>query len=624
VLEPFCLRPRGRRSQTLLLRESPVAREHITDYLLGKSYLDSVRRHCAACLEQEGEAASNTIRALAGLGGSGARHECSNVERDFWRMHWTELDCVEMPQPHFIDLTVRSKSRHGSKVIKFPVILPCDWLHFLGKNPTVFDNVLGADDNAITEYWMYERTRPVDQRHPFLNAVDHDGASPASGIPYALHGDDVRVYQNENVLVLSIRSVTAHKYPRHSHLLYAVLPLSLCIEGVTLWELYESFVKFANDAYHGSFSETDLDGDFWEQGSWRQRMAGSKLCERYDAQGNVIGFYRLCFAQGEGDWKWVKETFHYQGYQHNNCCQFCMASKVDPDRFYTDVSDTAAWRRLRIWHDTYMRDIPDNKRSPLIYLIGFHLYRIWVDSMHCLDIKGVASYIHGNIILDICEQQHFGSDSRANRLARCHADYKEFNHTHGISDTAELFTAETLNVSDTSGVYLSGKGAQVRRMSAWSLDISKRLSAGSGHDVMRIACAWGLHEYNTLIATSPPFLDAATIQRLVFAVRVCLTCYYVLRREASAAGLFRRWRPKPKQHQWLHLVEDFVVSTRRNPRSAWCYGNEDFVGFVRRIMAKCPRLNIAVRTTHKMVLLWALFCAMVRDNRVDGPLAGLS
>ena len=139
------------------------------------------------------------------------------------------------------------------------------------------------------------------------------------------------------------------------------------------------------------------------------------------------------------------------------------------------------------------------------------------------------------------------------------------------------------------GICLSGKAAATRKLSSFCLHLAERFNDGSAHDRERLGAAWGLHEYNTLVATCGDFLDDLEVERIIHSVHTCLACFYWLRVEAVGLGFLRRWKPKPKNHQWVHLVEDFVAPTKRNPRGAWCYCDEDFVGRMKVLMVKSHR-----------------------------------
>jgi len=68
------------------------------------------------------------------------------------------------------------------------------------------------------------------------------------------------------------------------------------------------------------------------------------------------GFWPNGFVlvQAEGDWKYVRETFHFTGYNNDSCCQYCMASKTQTELFYTRCDEAAPWRNHLISHQRYL------------------------------------------------------------------------------------------------------------------------------------------------------------------------------------------------------------------------------------------------------------------------------
>ena len=81
----------------------------------------------------------------------------------------------------------------------------------------------------------------------------------------------------------------------------------------------------------------------------------------------------------------------------------------------------AGWRQREISHNAYMMKARGTV-SPLVKIIGYNLYRVWVDSMHC---KGNTAYITANVIYDVALQGHFGTDQMRTRLARIHKEYNK-------------------------------------------------------------------------------------------------------------------------------------------------------------------------------------------------------
>lgn len=78
--------------------------------------------------------------------------------------------------------------------------------------------------------------------------------------------------------------------------------------------------------------------------------------------------------------------------------------------------------------------------------------------------------------------------------------------------------------------------------------------------------------------------------------------YLALRVEAVTHGHTACWRPKPKLHMAIHLMDDFVLPLQLNPRDFWCYMSQDFVGKVKKLAKMCHR-NSIVRSLCKRYLL---------------------
>ena len=69
----------------------------------------------------------------------------------------------------------------------------------------------------------------------------------------------------------------------------------------------------------------------------------------------------------------------------------------------------------------------------------------------------------------------------------------------------------------------------------------------------------------------------------------------------------RMWNDVPKQHFCLHLAEQ---AAQQNPRFCWTYPDEDFMGYVKRIMESCLSGTRAHRAVTKLLEKWAFGVAM--------------
>jgi hypothetical protein len=141
---------------------------------------------------------------------------------------------------------------------------------------------------------------------------------------------------------------------------------------------------------------------------------------------------------------------------------------------------------------------------------------------------------------------------------------------------------------------LSGKAADARMAARFVYELAMECDDGTLHARHRIACCWGLMQYYAIIMKAGRWMSDLEIQQCEEAVYTCLVNYYALRSIMIGLGHLAMYRPKPKAHMWLHLIDDFIKPTRLNPRNFWCYGGEDFVGRVKRIAAACHRTSVVV------------------------------
>ena len=224
-------------------------------------------------------------------------------------------------------------------------------------------------------------------------------------------------------------------------------------------------------------------------------------------------------------------------------------------------------------------------------------------------------FVNGNVIMECCEFYCPGRNVSI-RLSRLYVEYIDWCKQNGVEDLLDKFTEGFLHVLGTDGFHTGGHAAENRKGARFSLHLATKHNDGSPHGEARYACAWGLATYYNIIERGAMYLTDAEKADLQYATVTCLSAYYWLRAEAVTFKRYRAWRPKPKQHQWVHLVEDFIIPTGLNPRWSWCYGDEDFIGRCKKMLVKCHRKVLAIRFTGHYMLLVALSIGDMRDGRM--------
>ncbi len=208
----------------ILLREAPVARHHIDSYLRGKTSLVELQKACQASLEQHPHDSPTTIKILAKLGNYGEQPE--HLERDFWKLLWSDLETYDVPDPVNITITCKrgGRSKHpGAVERELPIILPTDWLHSMVQNQNILEKVLAGTPEQLEEFWDTESQRTLGGKHP---VCELPLSSWRKYYPVALHGDDVQAFHKEKILVLSLHGVFVRDNPQEQHMLLCVIPYS--------------------------------------------------------------------------------------------------------------------------------------------------------------------------------------------------------------------------------------------------------------------------------------------------------------------------------------------------------------------------------------------------------------
>ena len=168
-------------------------------------------------------------------------------------------------------------------------------------------------------------------------------------IPFGMHGDDAGVAGKQQVLGISWGSVCQSLSTMDSRICFTAIRTGDCVRHDTIKNLYRVFTWSVNAMSNGFWPYADHDGKLFSKTyePWRFRMAGKALAE---------GF-RGAWTELRGDWKYLVETLHLQGYYGNadRICHLCNVRKIFGEHRYTDflapqASDEHMFRTRSGWH----------------------------------------------------------------------------------------------------------------------------------------------------------------------------------------------------------------------------------------------------------------------------------
>ena len=136
------------------------------------------------------------------------------------------------------------------------------------------------------------------------------------------------------------------------------------------------------------------------------------------------------------------------------------------------------------------------------------------------------------------------------------------------------------------------KAAPCEKVIFWLVDLTSYDSA-TPHERIRHMTVWGLADFFKSMHEYGRFLNSEEIARMSRAGTLFLSGYQHLSTEAHNAGV-PRWDIVPKFPYFAHLIDE-LHDRGMNPRCFWCFGDEDFVGRVARIVFRTHRLTCMMR-----------------------------
>ena len=543
----------------------------------------------------------DSIAALAGIGSNGKhKHNC---ERDFQRLQVADHELAIVPDPHYMDLVVRRKDKLGLELRRHPILLPHDWFgccHLAG--PRVFSELMVGEQATLDRFWELHEARP--QAWQGMGRQDN-----GHSVPYAIYGDDAGVFEKSKVLFLMMHACLCDKETLQRSFLLTAVPYSSVADGITLEEIYSEITWSLQACERGVHPHLDASGQ--RLTGWRAELSGKRLA----------GKWNLTFGWFEGDWKYTKETFHLQSYAHEQCCHLCRCTKHG--RFsYIDHRITAPWRTGgRVSHTEYVFRVDEaGYRVPFLDVPGFSHTLIAVDDMHAND-QGFCLRATGSIVVWLVRTGVFGHDVVNIKLQRVYHRYLRWCKRTGQKTHCVQFTSDNLHLKGKF-VVLTSKAADARHFANFCYDTFIELQGRLQHLPdwgLVLSCSWSLRTYYEVEYSSGTFMDDEQVNRMIEAVRTMTTSLVALHVLSDDKRL---WKPKPKDHQLIHLVEDWTANTRCNPRLSANYKNENFMKLMKRMSKSCDSRCMTFRLVEHFLLNAALVWAALAAGREVPDLNG--
>ena len=546
------------------------------------------------------------VEELARIGSNHNRER--NLHRWANRQAWRALlpDIYEFTLPLTTDGIHEHEGHHAC-------LLPHETFASLFGFPELFRELLLGGEGALRSFW--EGSRAAGDRWYTHHPVEAVHSNPEHCVPFGIFGDDAGLYLNQKVLVLLWGSVAVQSLTLDQRILFCAITYKNLVPGKSIQMLYKimrwSFAQLAL----GTWPSCDHEG---------RPFSASHHPRRYAmADQPLAGEYIGVFSELRGDWKWQVEALALQNwYATLFACHLCRAHRRIRRHWWTQFRRTAHIRRTRTTHAAF-RDqassIPPDLASPLIHIVGFCIWRAWVDAMHCLD-HGIYQIVAACCLYELVRQGIWAGRNLEERYYAAHAEYRAWC-TENKHPAAPRFEYKKLVPERECPVFTqqTAKAAMMKHIMAWLYSVLSRTGVSAGpHNEMRFSLFHHWQCFEQVCARNGRFLPPAEIELVAAHVEKALLAQHALKAEANSQDNLT-WHLLPNNHMMTHLAFDFVVRSAVNPRRITNYSDEDFVGRIKRIARACHGASAGLRIMHRYIILvatrWYARLAVIRGVR---------
>ena len=551
-----------------------------------------VQAHAAVALSDG--AVKSSVKTLASLGASGKFQ--ANIERG---LH-----------------------RHAKRTLGIRFDLYYAWIPVLGDNGLVvevlhpfllpheaFSMVYDFDANKFRaamgvrlcdQYWRQMAATGDDWyiAHPLRARIE---SARELAIPLRIFGDDAPVGKNRGVRLFHTLSATSREPTINSRVPFTIIQEEKCVIGLTDAACMQVLQWSLLAAASGVHPPLDHLGKPWPKHSFRARTAGKP----------IAGEYFWALAQVTGDMKFIHETFGFENFYGSSeeICHCCGATKSG-ELNYANVAEGAPCFEHRRCNDEYMASTPA-VRCPLTAIPGFHIQMVMFETVHVGPL-GVCKWACAGVLVQLARAGVWGMPDRgpwAGRLTiqlrQAYFNFKLFCKRRAISTRQTCFPPLRLSLKTLHDwAELKTKAMSCIHVVMWLAEATSRIAVSSGahDDQIRCCMMWGFAQFFYILMNEGMILDDGALERLRKARNAMLKGYHKLSTQCAYANE-ALYPIRPKFHALDHIERE-TQRTRLNPAYDWAFADEDQMGIMTRIIAKCHGSTHTQRALERWLVGW--------------------
>jgi hypothetical protein len=275
---------------------------------------------------------------------------------------------------------------------------------------------------------------------------------------------------------------------------------------------------------------------------------------------------------------------------------------------YLNVADDAPWTATTVETDHFIHNqqVLTGKLPAMCYLDGWFAESLLWDVMHNL-FQGCAPDFCGSSLAILVEMQYFGFRlSKRAALRRATKLFRRYCTKHQVQCQTPVWDETLLSkLASTAFPIMTVKAHIIKVVCMWLAVELRTASFFGGEEVVRAAlCSYHLASWLHITSIAGWILTEAQASQAHYHGRMYIKTYKVLAMRAAAVRIMR-WPVRPKLHCLDHTFRD-SLKNHRNPMFWTCFNDEDFMGRIKKLAAKCHGGRRAERVLQRynVMLAW--------------------
>ena len=462
-------------------------------------------------------------------------------------------------------------------VIPHPFMVPHAFFSSLhSAKPEFWKRSVRGPVGAAARYWASIAGNDFVEKHPFLNGVDKSRL-----IALGMHGDSGKFSKQDGLFVFTWNSLLGSGTTKTTKFLMTAIKKSLVTPAT-----FEAIAQILSWSFNVLLGGLEPATD--EKGGSTNNDGTEFLADGWKA----------VLTQIRGDWEFFTAVMGFPHWKSlDRICWLCRAVGDNNHNLRYSRSDRRApWRRTRLTHEAFLAELRslDLPLSPWFqFVLGLRSECVMIDVLHCADL-GVFAHLVANIFIEVLFLNIWGTTQGENiagleaLMKRHYKEQKVKNQFRGKLTLKRIRTAD-------GWPKLKAQAATVRSLAPFCVYLAQTYL-----DNRRIHLCTMMHRFYELLDSEPLWMSDLAKDELYELGQTFCDLYSTLA-AASFDDHIKAWKSTPKLHMFLHLCQ-WQAAMWGNPRGAWCYSDEDFVGRMVSVAQSCHPNSCAIVTMWKWLV----------------------